>query len=95
MKRALLHAVIRNPVATRGDDHTAAIIWWCLGTIIVAFGALFILEGITYWFGKAQITDYIRNWSVGHWWLAIFIGVGLVAATSVALTHFVFDARQG
>lgn len=89
------NAVSHNPAATQGDDHVAALIWWGLGTVILAFGALFILEGYLFWTRQPKITDYIRAWSVGHWFIAVAVGVGLVAAASIAFTHFVFDAGNG
>lgn len=74
------------------SDTVAGIIWLALGTALLAFAALFVTEGVLYLTGRALITSYIRDWSLGHWYVAIAVGVALVAGASMALTHFVLDA---
>lgn len=72
----------------------AGLIWIGLGLAVLAFGALFVLEGVLYLTRQDPITVYIRNWSWGHLWIAAFVAVGLVAGSAAALTHFVLDGQR-
>jgi hypothetical protein len=72
----------------------AGAIWFGLGGLIMILGLLFCLEGVLYWLRQDLITVYIRNWSWGHHFVAIFIAVGLVASTSAAFMHFLLDGGR-
>lgn len=72
----------------------AGLIWIGLGLAVLAFGALFVLEGALYLLRQDPITVYVRNWSWHHVWAAAFVAVGLVASSSAALTHFILDGQR-
>ena len=77
------------------NDHVAGVIWLSLGVVLLAFAALFITEGILYELGQPKITTYIRDWTLGHYFVMIFVGIALVVGVSMAITHFILDAGNG
>lgn len=72
----------------------AGSIWICLGLAVLAFGALFCLEGILYWTRQTPITAYVRNWGWHHVFPAAFVGVLLIAGAAAAVTHFILDGQR-
>ena len=70
---------------------TAALIWFLVSAIPIALGGLGVLEGCLYLRGSTPITIYARNWSNKHAIGSIALGVGLVAGSAVAVTHFLVD----
>lgn len=73
----------------------AGSIWLGLGLILIVVGLWFVLEAVTYYEQQAPITPYVRGWTVHHFAIAAIVGVALVAAVSVAVTHFFVDAVGG
>jgi hypothetical protein len=70
----------------------AALIWFLVAQVPLALAALGLLEAYLYWTGRAKITTYIRELSVGpHLFAAYAISAALIAGAGAAFTHFVLD----